>query len=45
MQTLLLFRARPEGSMFYWLELGDKASLILKRVMEKVIRIKGPIRC
>lgn len=28
-----------------WLELADKATLILKRADEKVIRIKSPIRC
>lgn len=30
---------------YYWLELADKATLILKRADEKVIRIKSPIRC
>ncbi len=45
MQSLQSLWDRPEVSMFYWLELGDKASLVLKRVVEKVIRIKGLIRC
>lgn len=44
-QSLQSLQDGPEGRTFYWLKLGDKASLILKRVVEKVIRIKGPIRC
>lgn len=42
MQRLQSLWDRPGGSDYYWLELGDKAGVILRRVVEKVIRIKGP---